>query len=89
MPTDPTESLSRQLALPADIARNEQQVIDWLADLTAHYTRMTGTAELGRAKTREHASRLLYFATGCQFEVRQVIPPPSHPRQPHNRQGRH
>lgn len=78
-----------QLPLPADIAKQEQAVIDWLSRLTAHYTRMTGTAGLGRARTQEHVARLLYFATGSQFEVRQVIPPPTHPRQPHNRQGRH
>lgn len=75
--------------LPGDIAKQEQAVIDWLSRLTAHYTRMTGTAGLGRARTQEHVARLLYFATGSQFEVRQVIPPPTHPRRPHNRQGRY
>lgn len=74
--------------LPSDVARTEQTVIDWLADLNQHYTRATDSAKNGQEKTREHVSRLLYFATGREHEVREVIPMPTHSRRPHNQQGR-
>lgn len=59
---------------------SEQNVIDWIADLDRKYIEETGTAGLGHARTQEHVKRILYFATGNEFEVRQVIPPPTHPR---------
>lgn len=65
--------------LTESLFTNEQNVIDWLADLNQHYIQKEGSAGFGHRATAEHVARLLFFATGRNFEVRQIIPTPTRP----------
>lgn len=65
----------------------EQSVIAFLAASNARHISNVGTPGLGRARLAEQVRQLLYHATGTEWEVRQVIPPPTNPRMDDRQKG--
>lgn len=59
---------------------SDTEIIDTLADRYYNLTdECGGAAGLARARLAAEVAQYLYYATGREFRVTQVIPEPTHP----------